>query len=148
MNSLPGIIKKIQQSGAIQLIDLAVDDQAFSAMLLDSATNQQWMKVDANVSIIFKETEVSIAKDFRGKISMRNQLQCSIQNIERGELLSIIHLQFGKHQIASAITTRNVETLGLQINDNVTALIKSNEISINNYELQITNYDTIGNSNS
>src|ERR1035437_7238304 len=104
MNSLPGIIKKIQQSGAIQLIDLAVDDQAFSAMLLDSATNQQWMKVDANVSIIFKETEVSIAKDFTGQISLRNQLQCSIQNIERGELLSIIHLQFGKHQIASAIT--------------------------------------------
>jgi molybdopterin-binding protein len=141
MNSLPGIIKKIQQSGAIQLIDLAVDDQAFSAMLLDSATNQEWMKVDATVSIIFKETEVSIAKDFMGKISMRNQLQCTIQNIDKGKLLSIIHLQFGKHQIASAITTRSVETLGLQINDKVTALIKSNEISIINYELQITNYD-------
>jgi len=144
MNTLPGIIKKIQQSGAIQLIDLTVDDQAFSAMLLDSATNQQWLKVDAKVTIIFKETEVSLAKDLSGKISMRNQIRCTIQNIERGKLMSNVHLKFGNYSIASAITTRSVDALELQSNDIVTALIKSNEISIINYELRITNYDDSG----
>jgi len=99
-------------------------------MLIDSATKPDWLEIGKNVSLIFKETEVSIAKDLNGKISLRNRLICKVISIERGELLSKINLQFGAYNISSAITTRSVDYLELVVGDEVTALIKSNEISL------------------
>ena len=130
MNKLSGNITHIQQSGAIMLIDADVEGYSFSAMLIDSASKPEWLEIGKMVHLIFKETEVSLAKDLSGKISFRNQLKCKVQSIERGELLSKVNLQFGIYFIASAITTRSVDYLELQVGDEVTALIKANEISL------------------
>ena len=130
MNKLTGKITQIQQSGAIMLIDVDVDGHGFSAMLIDSSINHQWLLVGREISLLFKETEVSIGKDLFGKISMRNRLKCKIQAIDRGELLSSILLQNGQFSITSAITTRSVDSLQIQIGDDVEALIKANEISV------------------
>ena len=130
MNKLTGKITQIQQSGAIMLIDVDVDGHGFSAMLIDSSINHQWLLVGREISLLFKETEVSIGKDLFGKISMRNRLKCKVQAIDRGELLSSILLQNGQFSITSAITTRSVDSLQIQIGDDVEALIKANEISV------------------
>jgi molybdate transport system regulatory protein len=130
MNKLSGNITNIQQSGAIMLVDVNVDGHGFSAMLIDSASKPDWLEIGKTVQLVFKETEVSLAKDFSGKISMRNRLQSKVVSIERGELLSKVNLQFGNFSIASAITTRSVDSLELHIGDVVTALIKANEISL------------------
>jgi molybdopterin-binding protein len=132
MNKLVGVITQIQQSGAIMLIDVEVEKYSFSAMLIDSATRPPWISLGNSVNLIFKETEVSLAKNLSGKISMRNKLLCKISTIERGALLSVINLTCGTNAIASAITTRSVDSLELQTGDEVTALIKANEISISN----------------
>jgi len=112
------------------LIDVNVDGQGFSAMLIDSASKPEWLEIGKTVNLVFKETEVSLAKNLQGKISMRNRLQCKVVTIERGELLSKVNLQFGCYLIASAITTRSVDSLELQNDDEVIALIKANEISL------------------
>jgi len=62
MNKLHGIISKIQQSGAILLVDMDVDGHGFSAMLIESATQPEWLQTGNTVDIVFKETEVSLAK--------------------------------------------------------------------------------------
>jgi len=130
MNKLSGNITNIQQSGAIMLIDVDVNGHGFSAMLIDSASKPEWLEIGKTINLVFKETEVSLAKDLQGKISMRNRLQSKVISIERGELLSKVNLQFGNYFIASAITTRSVDSLELQVGDEVTALIKANEISL------------------
>ena len=130
MNKLSGNITNIQHSGAIMLIDINVDGHSFSAMLIDSASKPEWLEIGKTINLVFKETEVSLAKNLQGKISMRNRLQCKVVTIERGELLSKVNLQFGCYQIASAITTRSIDSLELQDDDEVIALIKANEISL------------------
>ena len=112
------------------LIDVDVNGHGFSAMLIDSASKPEWLEIGKTINLVFKETEVSLAKDLQGKISMRNRLQSKVISIERGELLSKVNLQFGNYFIASAITTRSVDSLELQVGDEVTALIKANEISL------------------
>ena len=87
MNKLSGIITKIQQSGAILLVDVDVDGHGFSAMLIESATQPEWLQEGNSIDLVFKETEVSLAKNLSGLISMRNRMKCTLQNIERGELL-------------------------------------------------------------
>lgn len=130
MNKLSGTITKIQQSGAILLVDIEVNGHGFSAMLIESASKPDWLYDGNSVNLIFKETEVALAKNLSGIISMRNRMKCSVRQIERGELLSKIDLKFGDYMIASAITTRSVDSLGLKIGDEVEALVKSNEVSL------------------
>ncbi|HZL09329.1 MAG TPA: TOBE domain-containing protein [Prolixibacteraceae bacterium] len=130
MNKLTGKISRIQQSGAIILIDADVDGHVISAMLIESATHPEWLQVGNSIDLVFKETEVSLAKNLSGIISMRNRMKCTVQHIERGELLSKIDLKFQTERITSAITTRSVDNLQLAVGDEVEALVKANEVSL------------------
>jgi molybdate transport system regulatory protein len=130
MNILTGIITKTQQSGAIILVDVDVDGQGFSALLIESATPPDWLKESNIINLVFKETEVSLAKDLSGLISMRNRMLCQVVQVERGGLLSNITLQFQQHRITSAITTRSVDSLQIVVGDTIEALVKANEVSL------------------
>jgi len=130
MNKLTGIISKIQQSGAILLVDVDVDGHGFSAMLIESATQPEWLQEGNAVDLVFKETEVSLAKNLSGMISMRNRMKCAVLQIDRGDLLSKVSLQFQKYMLTSAITTRSVSSLDLKVGDEVEALVKANEVSL------------------
>lgn len=130
MNKLTGKISRIQQSGAILLVDVDIDGHGFSAMLIESATQPEWLQIGNIIYLVFKETEVSLAKNLSGLISTRNRMKCIVQQIERGELLSKISLQFQKCTVISAITTRSVEALELKVGDEVEALVKANEVSL------------------
>ncbi|NJM17145.1 MAG: TOBE domain-containing protein [Bacteroidales bacterium] len=130
MNKLTGIITQIQQSGAILLVDIDVDGQGFSALLIESATQPQWLQKGNTVDLVFKETEVSLAKHLAGIISLRNRMMCKVLQVERGELLSKITLQFQEHNIVSAVTTRAVDSLEITFGDEIEALVKANEISL------------------
>ncbi len=130
MNKLPAIITAIQQSGTILLVDAEVDGQGFSALLIESINRPEWLDVGKAVVLVFKETEVSLAKELQGKISMRNRMKCKVLKVDKGEILSMITLQFNHFTIVSAITTRSVNSLQLEIGDEVDALVKANEVSL------------------
>jgi len=130
MNRIDLIIKEVYCSGGIILVDMETEDIPMSALLIDAADNPDWLKKGNVISAVFKETEVSIAKNLSGIISLRNKLLCSVINIKRGELMSVISLKFQHYIIDSAITTRSVNLLNLKENDEVMALIKANEITL------------------
>jgi molybdate transport system regulatory protein len=130
MNKLPAIITAIQQSGTILLVDAEVDGQGFSALLIESINRAEWLEVGKAVDLVFKETEVSLAKELQGKISMRNRMKCKVLKVDKGELLSMITLQFNNFTLVSAITTRSVNSLQLELGDEVDALVKANEVSL------------------
>jgi molybdopterin-binding protein len=130
MNKLPGKISKVQQSGAILLVDVDVDGHGFSALLIESATHPEWLQAGNTIDLVFKETEVSLAKGLSGQISLRNRMKCSVQEIKRGDLLSKVILKFLDYTLVSAITTRAADSLQLKVGDEIEALIKSNEVSL------------------
>jgi molybdate transport system regulatory protein len=130
MNKLPAIITSIQQSGTILLVDAEVEGQTFSALLIESVSRPEWLDVGKAVDLVFKETEVSLAKNLQGQISFRNRMKCQVLKVDRGELLSMITLQFKGFTIVSAITTRSVNSLQLEPGDEVDALVKANEVSL------------------
>ena len=135
MNKLTGVITQIQTSGAIMLVDVNVDGQGFSALLIESNSQPDWLSVGNHVHLAFKETEVSLAKGLLGKISLRNRMKCRVVSLKRGELLSTITMAFGNFSVTSAITTRAVDSLQIAIGDEVEALVKSNEIALMRVEV-------------
>ena len=130
MNKLPATITAIQQAGTILLVDAQAGGHDFSVLLIESVYPPEWLKVGNAVDLVFKETEVSLAKNLQGQISTRNRMKCIVSKVDKGELLSMISFQLNGFTIASAITTRAVNSLQLKIGDEVDALIKANEISL------------------
>lgn len=130
MNKLPGVITNIQQSGAILLVDADVNGHSFSALLIESASRPEWLQIGNTVDLVFKETEVSLAKNLSGQISLRNRMKCVVLEIIRGDLLCKIKMSFQDNTIYSAITTRSVDAFHLAVGDEVEALVKANEVSL------------------
>jgi molybdate transport system regulatory protein len=130
MNKLTGIINQIQKSGAIVLADIGVEGHTFSSMLIDSDEQSNWLKEGNPVFVVFKETEVSLAKDLSGKISMRNHFPCTVEKVVKGELLSEIVMRFRQYTVRSVITSRATKYLDLQPGDVVDALVKANEVAL------------------
>jgi molybdate transport system regulatory protein len=130
MNKLYAVVSRIQQSGTILLVDAEVEGQMFSALMIESVSRPDWLFVGNPVDLVFKETEVTLAKGLQGKISMRNRMKCNVLKVDKGELLSKVVLQFKSYQMVSAITTRAVESLEIEVGNEVDALVKSNEVSL------------------
>ena len=130
MNQLPGTIKNVTSSGNVSLVSLETAGIDMSAIILGTTANTPYLRPGKTVLILFKESEVSIGKNFSGMISLRNQIDAEIIAIERGEVFSKIDMEFMSLQITSLITTRSTERLELTPGDKVTAFIKSNEVML------------------
>lgn len=127
MNKIVATIKEITSDGIIKLVILEKNEDLFSVLVLEDTAN---LELRAKVQLVFKETELFLAKDFSGKLSIRNIFNCTIKNIEYGKILSKITLDYKGESLVSLITTLSARNLELELNMPITALIKSNEILI------------------
>lgn len=130
MNRLPGRISAIDVHGSIALVEAEVGEQRFTAMLVGAGDEVAAWPIGMPVTLLFKETEVSLAKNLSGSISMRNRIVAVVTSIDRGTLLTRVTLAFDRHAIGSIITTRSSDALALAIGDTVEALVKTNEMSL------------------
>ena len=130
MNRLPGTISEVDVYGSIALVDVLVGERRFTATLIGAADDVTGWLPGKPVTLLFKETEVSLAKNLSGLISMRNRIPCTVTAIERGRLLTHVALDFDGRKLASVITTRSSYSLDLSIGDTVEGLVKANEMTL------------------
>jgi molybdopterin-binding protein len=130
MNKLSGKIVSIKNNEHISVVEVDVNGDIFKAIIIETPTSVSFLKIGAPINILFKETEVIIAKNFSGLISIQNKVDCKISGIQSGKFLSKVELSFKEAKINSIISSEAVERLNLRINEMVFALIKTNEIMI------------------
>ena len=134
MNTLTGTITAIQSHDDISLVKVLSNGASFTSIVLDTPATTDYLTIGNIIRLLFKETEVIIAKNFDIAISVQNRIPCSIHSIVTGVLLSQVNLSFGNVMISSIITTNAVKQLGLKENDTVLALIKTNEVSLSPHD--------------
>lgn len=127
MNKIRGFITEIQQSDSISIIQVKSNNTNFYSIVLG---NDLKLEVGKEVYLLFKETEVSIAKNFSGEISLKNRFLCKVKLLEQGKLLTKVILEWDGIEIVSIITTSSAKRLNLKENDEVVAFVKTNEVSI------------------
>jgi molybdate transport system regulatory protein len=127
MNRLRGTISAVESAGHVRLVDVNVNGAAFSAILLEATER---LHPGAAVTLAFKETEVSLAKNLSGLISLRNRLPAQVRAVEKGQVLAKVTLDYQGLDVVSIITTRSAERLDLKAGDAVEALVKANEMTI------------------
>ena len=130
MNTLTGKIFDIQSTEMISLIGIDVEGDIFSSIILEGKQGPMNYKANDRVNILFKETEVGLAKNLSGQISLRNRFGAKIQKIERSFILSKITLDYKGQLIRSIISTKSADEMRLKENDPVEWLVKSNEVSL------------------
>jgi len=128
MNKLKCIVTSVSSSDMLTKIDMLCDDVALTAFAIE-------MDLDSicrgdEIVVLFKESEVSIAKNFIGEISLQNRFTCKVEDIEKGDLLAQLRLSFFNHYIDSIISMKSVKNMDLQVGDNVTAFVKSTEMIV------------------
>jgi molybdopterin-binding protein len=96
-------------------------------MSLDLNKNVQ---IGKKVKLAVKPTNISIAKNLFGEISLSNQIVVNIKNVENGQLLSSIILEVNDTTFESIITADSSKRMNLQKNEQVTILIKASDLSI------------------
>jgi molybdopterin-binding protein len=65
------------------------------------------------------------------KLSARNALKGTIEELHRGAVTTTVKIAVGGgHHITSSITNEAAEDLGLALDDQVTAIIKSSDVII------------------
>lgn len=130
MNRLPGTIVAVEAYGSVAVVEVAVGARLFTASLLGSGEAAAQWPAGARVSLLFKETEVALAKNLSGQISLRNRMPATITALEPGRLLTRVWLEMDGLRFSSLITTRSAQGMQLAVGQQVEGLVKSNEVGL------------------
>lgn len=130
MNKLRGRISCIQSNDHVSLVDVDVNGDIFTATLLETPDDAPYLKVGNVVEVLFKETEVSLAKGLSGLISLRNRVNTRVSAVRSGVILSEVLLEYGAYTLSSIITTGSIKRLDIKPGDSVEALVKANEVTL------------------
>lgn len=130
MNKLRGRIIGIESNDHLSLVDVEVSGDHFSATLLETPEDAAYLKVGNAVDVLFKETEVSLAKGLSGLISLRNRFVTTVKSVRSGVILGEVVLDYRGQSMSSIITTRSIKRLDIKPGDEVEALVKANELTL------------------
>ena len=130
MNKLRGRITKIESNDHVSLVDVDVHGDNFTATLLETPEDAPYLKVGNVVDVLFKETEVSLAKGLSGLISLRNRVNTTVKLVRSGVILSEVVMDYRGQSLSSIITSGSIKRMDIKPGDEVEALIKANEVTL------------------
>ncbi|ELR73437.1 tobe domain protein [Fulvivirga imtechensis AK7] len=130
MNILTGKITAIEVSGSLSLVTAVAEDVVLKSIVIETPETASYLQEGRPVKLLFKETEVIIGVGNLSNISLQNRIAGTVSSIEKGSLISRLVINTRLGEIVSVITTRAVEQLNIDINAEVKAMIKTNEMML------------------
>ncbi len=131
MNSLQGKIVGIEQSGNLALVTVDVNPKiTVKAIVIETSETAAYLKLEGQITVLFKETEVVIGIGENPNISLQNKISGTIQHMEKGMLLSKVVLDTSAGKLTSIISTNAANHLELAEKKPVMAMIKLNEVML------------------
>ena len=127
MSILRAKVSHIAGHEGVHIVKCDFFDSRISMMSL--AINESIM-IGAEVALVINPAHVAIARKSAYEVSYANQLPVTIACIKHGTLLSRIILRFYDTTLESIIMRESAVRMGLSEGDDVLALIKASEVSI------------------
>jgi molybdate transport system regulatory protein len=131
-NQLDGVIETVTRGEVMATVQtvLAGGQQVTAAITLE-AVDYLGLTEGKNVRVLLKSTEVALATGPIDNLSIRNQLTGTVSNVDHGAVMTTVKVTIaGGQTVTAAITKDGAEDLELSVGDEVTALVKSTEVSI------------------
>ncbi|MBN1253533.1 MAG: hypothetical protein JXR51_06165 [Bacteroidales bacterium] len=134
MNILKGEIFAIENFEGISLVDIKIDDDHFSSLIIETEATKIYIKIGNEIYMLFKETEISL-KNFHDKIIKRkNKFVAEVVAISKGRILSDIELNYKNILLNTIVLTRHLNELNLKIGDKAVMILRTQEILLSKSE--------------
>lgn len=127
MSQLIATIKNIKNIDSLNIVEFGFYNHTLKMVSLN--LNKQ-ITINKKVKLSIKPTNILIAKNFQGEISISNQLKAKIVKVENGELLSSILLRVEDTILESIITVDSSKDMNLIEDEEVLILIKASDLFI------------------
>ena len=127
MSQFVATIKKIQSIDNLNIVKFDFCGLTLKMMSLDLNDD---VEIGKKVKLSVKPSNISIAKNLSGEISLSNKIVATIQSLENGQLLTSVILKINDTILESIITVDSSKRMNLQIGEVVTILIKASNLSI------------------
>ncbi len=131
-NQLDATIESVDAGPAMTTVRALINGgHLITAAITTEAGTDLQLHAGSPIRILIKSTEVSVALDPVGRISVRNLLPGRIVAVDHGEVMSMVKIDIGSEQvITAAITKESAQELDLEVGVPVTALIKATNVAV------------------
>ena len=102
---------------------------AIKKAITESQINEK-LKTGLHVNIKTKSTNISLAKNLQTDLSISNQLECEVVELNHGEILCSVKMKIQDTILESIITQNSALKIDIKVGDKIIALIKATDISI------------------
>lgn len=127
MSQIIATIKNIRNVDSLNIVEFEFYNHTLKMVSLN--LNKQ-IAINKKVKLSIKPTNILIAKNLQGEISISNQLKAKIVKVENGELLSSILLKIEDTILESIITVDSSKNMNLVEDEEVLILIKASDLFI------------------
>jgi molybdate transport system regulatory protein len=128
-NQLKGTISEIEagQVNSEIVIDLG-EGATLKAVITNDGKKEMGLETGDSVYAIIKASFVMVSKEKPGKISARNVLETTVENVIDGMVNCELKLKMGTQTLTAVITEEAAKELQIQKGDTIYALIKASSI--------------------
>ena len=127
MSQIIATIKDIRNVDSLNIVEFGFYNHTLKMVSLN--LNKE-ITLNKKVKLSIKPTNILIAKNLQGEISISNQLKAKIVKVENGELLSSILLKVEDTILESIITVDSSKNMNLVKDEEVLILIKASDLFI------------------
>ena len=127
MNKLTVKVEVIEQVDNLHIVTCQLGCQTLKMLSLELSDS---LKVGSSIDLSVKSTNISLAKNFTGKISLVNQLKAKVTAVDNGKLLSSIQVDVEGFTLESLVTLEASLSMELSVGDEVLVLLKGSEVSV------------------
>ena len=131
MNRLKGRIEEVKVNGNLsQVLIMIGEETVFYSIVIETPETASYLVKGNQVDVIFKETEVILAKGNPEGISLINRIPGEIQDMKLGKMLCQVSLATEAGPILAIVSREAVDILQLRKGEQLTAMVKLNEVMI------------------
>lgn len=127
MSQIIATIKNIRNVDSLNIVEFGFYNHTLKMVSLNLSKQ---ISINKKVQLSIKPTNILIAKNLQGEISISNQLKAKIAKVENGELLSSILLKVEDTILESIITVDSSKNMNLIEDEEVLILIKASDLFI------------------
>lgn len=127
MNIFKGTITRMTAHDSFRIVDVAVNGCPVHIVTLEL---DERFKRSGRVCLLSKESDIIIAKNRLGPLSIENRYPSTIMALTGGRVFSEVIMESPLGPITALISRHMQDTLRLAVGDRVHACVRANEIAI------------------
>ncbi|MBY8881774.1 TOBE domain-containing protein [Actinacidiphila acidipaludis] len=130
-NQIAGTVASVTTGEAMAAVAVRLDGgHDVTAAVTRDAVDDLALAPGTPVRVLVKSTEVALATGRVGTMSIRNRIPGTVSAVSNGAAMSVVRIAVAGGELTAAVTRAAADELALAEGTEVTALIKSTEISL------------------